>query len=417
MATLTVYLPSQIQSVTFTNGTTASNRQGVGYVNYTSGIKISSVVLGAGYSTWSGTLYWNNGTTDFAFGTVSNGSVSIYSSSSQEQIDYTGNRSITVKAVASTSYTLTCYFDSTLQSVTFTNGTTASNRQGVGYVNYSSAVKISSAILGAGYSTWSGTLYWENAAGTSYEFGYVVDGVVYIRGDAVQEPISYTGNRSITIYGVGSFAYLYNVHAFGNGGLTNVGESSIYWPTSGYFKADDSVFNFPLSRIQQFTRTGYRFLGWAYGANPSAGETYYTDAIQLSASVSGTTNNIHAVWGEQISPFYWFGNETTDANNIQSGKTRTMTATMWDSFADTVDMLASICGVTVSISRPSSGSRMNASQYNTAVTALTTIKNSRTSFRNVTLPSAVSSGSSITAAQFQGTGSIKGALNAMIALL
>lgn len=100
-STLTVNMPSVVNSITFTNGNTATNRSGTGYISYSSAVKISSVSIAGGYSSWSGTLYWSNGTNTFAFATVNNGSVSVYNTSSQESIDYTGNRTITVTAVQS----------------------------------------------------------------------------------------------------------------------------------------------------------------------------------------------------------------------------------------------------------------------------------------------------------------------------
>lgn len=296
MANLTVNFPSQIQSVTFSNGNTATNRSGSGIVSYTSRVTITSVSMAGGYLSWSGTLYWKNSSgTSYKFAEVSNGNVRILS---HETIDYTGNRTITIVASQAVDYTLTCSFeDSIINNVTFTNGNTAQNRSGVGYITYTSSVKISSATLGSGYSSWNGNLYWRNSAGTSYKFAQVSDGVVYPLGSSLQEEISCTGNRTITFYGEGYFTLKYRVHAFGNGGTTSGGASESWWPSDqSYWNSSDSSFDFPLTRLPSFTKPNSTFVGWAYGSTPTAGESVYTTTIRLSASASGTTNNLHAVW-------------------------------------------------------------------------------------------------------------------------
>lgn len=90
--------------------------------------------------------------------------------------------------------------------------------------------------------------------------------------------------------------YKYNVHFFGNGG-TSGGQDSVYDPSQySYYTSDTASPNYDLSGAPVFSKTGSYFVGWAYGATPSTGETVYTDTISLEATTSGKTNNIHAVW-------------------------------------------------------------------------------------------------------------------------
>ncbi len=253
MATLTVNMPSVVNSITFTNGNTATNQSGTGYISYSSAVKISSVFITGRYSSWSGTLYWSNGTNTFAFATVNNGSVSVYSTSSQESIDYTGNRTITVTAVQS-SATLTVNMPSVVNSITFTNGNTATNRSGTGYISYSSAVKIRSVSIAGGYSSWSGTLYWSNGTNT-FAFATVNNGSVSVYSTSSQESIDYTGNRTIIVTAVQSsttiyYKYRYIVESTG----ATLEDSSVYSvPT----ELSPAVAYVTLSNIPQPTNTDY----------------------------------------------------------------------------------------------------------------------------------------------------------------
>lgn len=205
----------------------------------------------------------------------------------------------------------------------------------------------------------------------------------------------------------------YRVHAFGNGGTYN-GSSDVYLPSSSsWYMTTSTSPQFSIYHIPQFTN-GRRFLrGWAYGSTPSAGETIYSSTIQLDASESGTVNNIHAVWGDAISHFYWMGNDSSDNASFVVGLRRIMTSDMWNSFADKVEELANACGASVSVSRVISGNKMMASQYNGAVDALASIKSILGG--TTSIPSKVTANvTQIKASQFNGSGSLKSALNGLI---
>lgn len=209
-----------------------------------------------------------------------------------------GTRSATLTATPKTSYTLTCYFDSEINSATFDNGTTVTRREGWGSMTYDNDVKITDISLSGSHSDWNGRIYWRSHNGTtSYYIAQIVNGNVIMRGSSYQEAISCTGNRSIDIYAEITVTKKYRVHAFGNGGTTSGGASESWWPLDqSYWESDDASFDFPLSRLPTFTKPNASFLGWAYGSTPTAGETAYTTTIQLSAAEGGTTNNLHVVW-------------------------------------------------------------------------------------------------------------------------
>lgn len=423
-----------------------------------------------------------------------------------------GTRSATLTATQKTSYTLTCYFDSNINTVTFDNGTTVTKREGWGAMRYYDDVKITDITLYGIHSDWNGSIYWRPHDGTAqYTVGSIVNGNVYIRGASHQEPISCTGNRSIDIYAVVTVTKKYRVHAFGNGGTTSRGDSESWWPSDqSYWHSDDTSFDFPLTRLPTFTKPNASFLGWAYGSNPTYNESVYTTTILLHATEEGATNNLHAVWesytytlkydanggsnppadqtygptadgshtfvipskiptranylfvgwassstateasyhpGDSaavlktypdqtrtlyavwklkvgVEPhFYWYNRddqtmtdaekEAFDGTKIKSGLTREMTAAMWAAFADKTERLARLSGMSVSIAKPSRGTDMLASQYNNAIYALRVIRNTLASSAYV--PNTVSSETDyINASQFHGNASIKTCLNKLI---
>lgn len=329
-----------------------------------------------------------------------------------------GTRSATLTATKKTSYTLTCYFDSHINTVTFDNGTTVTKREGWGSMRYYDDVKITDISLYGIHSDWNGRIYWRSHNGTTeYYVAQIVNGNVIMRGSSYQEPISCTGDRSIDIYAVVTVTKKYRVHAFGNGGVTSGGASESWWPSDqSYSNSDDTSFDFPLTRLPTFTKPNASFLGWAYGSNPTYNESVYTTTIQLHATEEGATNNLHAVWKDltHIDLFTWFQNESIDAASIKQGLNRNMSEYNWSKFRNKIFELAAAEDVTVTVPEVTSGSQMLASQFNGAVDALAII---RTKLRSSTpLPGKLTPGvSGVLASQFQGNGSLKGCLNALIA--
>lgn len=109
-----------------------------------------------------------------------------------------------------------------------------------------------------------------------------------------------------------------------------------------------------------------------------------------------------------IDLFYW-QNSSWDAANIKKGQPiSNLTATRWNSLMAKIQELAEAEGGSYSYSRVSSGATIYASSFNAVRTAI----GNRTGYG--TLPSTQSKGDSVKAALFEGSGSLKSAINAAI---
>lgn len=109
-----------------------------------------------------------------------------------------------------------------------------------------------------------------------------------------------------------------------------------------------------------------------------------------------------------IGLFYW-NNATWDAANIKAGQPiSNLTATRWNSLLAKIKELAEAEGGSYSYSGVSSGSTIYAATFNGARTAIS----NRTGYG--TLPAAQSKGNNVKASLFEGSGSLKSALNAAI---
>lgn len=109
-----------------------------------------------------------------------------------------------------------------------------------------------------------------------------------------------------------------------------------------------------------------------------------------------------------IDLFYW-QNFTWDAANIKKGQPiSNLTATRWNNLMTKIQELAEAEGGSYSYSRVSSGATIYASSFNAVRAAIS----NRTGYG--TLPSTQSKGNSVKAALFEGSGSLKSAINAAI---
>lgn len=109
-----------------------------------------------------------------------------------------------------------------------------------------------------------------------------------------------------------------------------------------------------------------------------------------------------------IDPFYW-QNATWDAANIKAGQPiSNLTAVRWNSLLAKIKELAEAEGGSYSYSGVSSGGTIYATTFNAARAAIS----NRSGYG--TLPAAQSKGNSVKAALFEGSGSLKSALNAAI---
>lgn len=109
-----------------------------------------------------------------------------------------------------------------------------------------------------------------------------------------------------------------------------------------------------------------------------------------------------------IDLFYW-QNSAWDTANIKAGQPiSNLTATRWNNLMAKIQELAEAEGGSYSYSRVSSGAAIYASSFNAVRTAIS----NRTGYG--TLPATQSKGNSVKAALFEGSGSLKSAINAAI---
>lgn len=150
--------------------------------------------------------------------------------------------------------------------------------------------------------------------------------------------------------------------------------------------------------------------------------TYYASATSTTPirTAEYNTENVEFSWNAgnlwmvlsatktSIDLFYW-SSATWDAANIKAGQPiSNLTATRWNNLMAKIQELAEAEGGSYSYSRVSSGATIYASSFNAVRTAIS----NRTGYG--TLPAAQSKGNNVKAALFEGSGSLKSALNAAI---
>lgn len=159
------------------------------------------------------------------------------------------------------------------------------------------------------------------------------------------------------------------------------------------------------SKYSSLTRAGYIHLGWS----TSQAATTAAWGVNGSVTVGATDATYYAVWQKKsIDLFYW-NNATWDAANIKAGQPiSNLTATRWNNLLAKIQELAEAEGGSYSYSDVSSGSTIYATTFNAARTAIS----NRTGYGQ--LPAAQAKGNKVNAALFEGSGSLKSALNAAI---
>ena len=163
------------------------------------------------------------------------------------------------------------------------------------------------------------------------------------------------------------------------------------------------VLNF--GSYSSLTRAGYTLLGWS--ANSTA--TSATYGVNGTVDVGASDATYYAVWQKiTIDLFYW-NSASTDASLIAAGQPiSNMTAARWNRFKAKIAELAEAEGGSYSYSTVASGNTFYATEFNSVRTAIM----NRSGYG--TLPAAQSSGDAVKAALFEGSGSLKTALNAAI---
>lgn len=146
----------------------------------------------------------------------------------------------------------------------------------------------------------------------------------------------------------------------------------------------------------------------------SASATSPSSSFESSDSevvYSYTGSRVYAVLSAKkitIDPFYW-SNSTWDAANIKKGQPiSNLTAGRWNNLLAKIKELAEAEGGSAPYTGVSSGATIYAATFNAARSAIS----NRTGYG--TLPSAQEKGDEVKAALFEGTGSLKSAINAAI---
>ena len=159
--------------------------------------------------------------------------------------------------------------------------------------------------------------------------------------------------------------------------------------------------------------TGYE-VPYTVSFYASASATSPSSSFESSDSevvYSYTGSRVYAVLSAKkitIDPFYW-NNSTWDAANIKKGQPiSNLTATRWNRFKAKIQELAAAEGGAYSYASVASGGTIYATEFNGVRTAIT----GRSGYG--TLPAAQSKGDAVKAALFEGSGSLKSALNAAI---
>lgn len=186
---------------------------------------------------------------------------------------------------------------------------------------------------------------------------------------------------------------------YGNGGLWggNLQKRSVT------FNVGDIV-NFA-TYSANLARAGYTLLGWS----TSSSATSAAWEPKGTVSVGSTNADYYAVWAKKkIELFYW-DSSTTDSTLIAKGQPiSNMTAARWNRFKAKIAELAEAEGSSYNYSTVASGDTFYSTEFNDVRTAIM----NRSGYG--TLPAAQASGNAVKASLFEGSGSLKTALNAAI---
>lgn len=159
------------------------------------------------------------------------------------------------------------------------------------------------------------------------------------------------------------------------------------------------------ANYSSLTRAGYTLLGWS--ANKSA--TAATYAADGYVSVGAADATYYAVWQRMvIAPFYW-DSEGTDAALIAKGQpVSNLTAARWNKLLAKIKEVAEAAGGSFGGANVSAGGTFYATEFNEARSGILNLSG------HGTLPGTKASNDEVLAALFEGSGSLKTALNAAI---
>lgn len=197
-------------------------------------------------------------------------------------------------------------------------------------------------------------------------------------------------------------------------------EASLKTCTLTYASGGSGVSGLPASQTVEYgtyvtvsnatpTRAGYKFLGWSENAAAVVPDVYGGVGLVMYED-----RTLYAIWEKNaIDRFYWNGSDANDAALIAKGQpVSNITAARWNRLLAKIKELADAVGVPFSYTTVSSGDGITAARFNVARTGLANIKSKMGA--SITIPDAQESGNTMYAKLFNGSTSIKGALNNLI---
>lgn len=256
---------------------------------------------------------------------------------------------------------------------------------------------------------------------TGYTFkgwGYTSNATTYYT-NTIQITVTSTSSSSPTIYNLYAIWEETEYNAYVKLGA---GIASAIVQVDGVSKVDirDSAYHLVVVKLASTItiasiglKSGY---GTPYTVKFYASATATTPSSSLSSSdftvsYDYTTSRVYAeitATKESIDLFYW-SNASTDASLIAAGKPiSNMTAARWNRFKAKIAELAEAEGGSYSYSAVAYGDTFYATEFNAVRTAIM----NRSGYG--TLPAAQASGNAVKASLFEGSGSLKTALNAAI---
>ncbi len=252
-------------------------------------------------------------------------------------------------------------------------------------------------------ANWSGTVYWDTTAAMSdpYTLATFSNGSIT---KLYANSLTYTGSdRSIYLSAEGGIITdRVTLTLNANGSVFSDTRSSARTVS----KYVGETFDFTASSQLLASRDNYNFLGWSTSPTATTAEYGAYETILVSGE-----QTYYAVWEKNtIGKFWWDsaeGNE--DASIIYQGAPITnLTAGRWNTLQAKIAQLASANGSSFSYTRVSSGDSITAAGFNAARNAIAAQPG------HGTIPTTVLVGSGIKAASYNGTGSLKNALNTAI---
>lgn len=262
----------------------------------------------------------------------------------------------------------------------------------------------------------------EEPVRTGYRFlgwGYTSDATTYYKDQSI--PISATSQSSSspTIYNLYAIweAIEYNAYV-----KLGTGISSAMVQVDGVSKVDirDGEYHrvvvnlastITIASIGLKSGYGKPYIVKFYASESATTPTSTMSSSDTDVSYAYTTSRVYAeitASKESIDLFYW-DSESTDSLLIAAGQPiSNMTAARWNRFKAKIAELAAAEGGSYSYSTVAKGDTFYATEFNSVRTAIM----NRSGYG--TLPAAQSSGNAVKAALFEGSGSLKTALNAAI---